>query len=356
MNNDYVLLVSDWKNNDIKLVPLSEEDIYGSGSKINKVFNSLEDIDLFTSRFHNEYDLGVYLMRKKGGFSNFDVFIGHKYSYNNKINLLEVLYNKSPYVSYLCNDYLNEEHSSSDMILDKFAEMVDSDDEFYRYLREHNSNVDSGYIFSHRGSLPAKEISGAWVKICYSLLRNIVEAMQTYNGYGNGSACFAAKCSNYEKSKKRGQFSNIISIYLDQDTSSDDYLDRQVRVFCDAERYKIKEIYDTVMNLDSRIFDFNNGFVDVDLSMYGDYVDSLNDLLKKQLYIISIYVSFINSGDTNYKNVLKQSVISLINILKVNLDLLDNLYSFVLVYNRCIDNSRRNSDDLDGNRQKNKSS
>ena len=28
MNNDYVLLVSDWKNNDIKLVPLSEEDIY----------------------------------------------------------------------------------------------------------------------------------------------------------------------------------------------------------------------------------------------------------------------------------------------------------------------------------------
>ena len=46
MNNDYVLLVSDWKNNDIKLVPLSEEDIYGSGSKINKVFNSLEDITI----------------------------------------------------------------------------------------------------------------------------------------------------------------------------------------------------------------------------------------------------------------------------------------------------------------------
>lgn len=350
--NRYYLFGRDKDTNNVKVIGLSDFDVYSFGNSYRRLENSLEAIDYMTLGFDSQEELVCYLVNT-GRLDNYntDLFIVSRNGY--KMHYLENVYAgyedakelKSvgeEKIKGLPNSYSNHK------ILDDFAYKMINDRTFYRFIESKYHNVYLKYIdyFKNCNNLGAayqiKFKDSSWAVNSYPLIRNIVEAMDRYEKLKTigGAISNAALDYQVDLNSVRDMNKEDISIYTDKG-----YGDGQLSLFIqDNKDDKLSDVIDFLHNLDSDSFVLEDDEVlfnkDKFDSSYMDYkhLNNLDKSLMRSLYIYLVTKKFYEiDGYTDQSinnNILIESEKNISKLLSENKIVLNKAYAFCLLYSR----------------------
>lgn len=348
--NRYYLFGRDKDTNNVKVIGLSDYDVYSFGNDYRRLDNYLEAIDYMTLGFDSQEDL-VYYLVNTGRLDNYNTDLFIVCRNGDKIHYLENVYAGYDDAKELRS--VGEEklkglpiNYSNYKILDDFAYKMINDRTFYRFIESKYHNVYLKYIdyFKNCNNLGAayqiKFKDASWAVKSYSLIRNIVEAMNRYEKLKTigGSISNVAFDYQVDLNSVRDMNKEDISIYTDKG-----YGAGQLNLFIqDSEDDKLSTVRDFLYKLDSDSFVVEDDKVvfnrdKFDLS-YIDYkhLNNLDERLMRLLYIYLVTKKF-NEADgyteqTN-NNITVEAVKNINKLLEDEI-ILNKAYAFCLLYSR----------------------
>lgn len=353
--NRYDLFGRDRDTNKVKLISLSDYDIYGFGTDVRRINNSLDAIDFMTLNFRNEGDLVNYLV-DTGSLDNYntEVFIVSRNGDN--ITYLENVYSNSELSSELKK--ASEEKLkglpksfSNDTILDRFAFMMINDRRFRRFIESKYHKVYSKYVDYFRGcynmsdAYNIKYSNSGWARDSYPLLRNIVETINRYEKlkkYG-GDIYNLALDYEVDLNSVRNMNKDEISIYTDKG-----YEEGQLNLFLDnnEEENKLNSIMNFIHQLDSDSFVieddevvFNKEKFDISYFEY-EKLNNLDKRLMRLIYVFLITKKFNEVdgySEQSNNNVTITAIRNINKLLSEDEKMLNKAYAFCLQYSRLTD-------------------
>lgn len=359
--NRYYLFARNKDTNKVKSIPLSDLDIYGNGDNNLKKYNSLEEIDIFTTSYEKEEDVVKYLVNtnRLDSYDN-ELFIvsrsGDKYDY------MENLYNDCPMRSEIIKLALSNEKKGeiiyeNETVLNYFIGMMENR-KFRKYIESKNHNIYSLFVKYFDGTYGnrmyrAKYYDGAWAMKSYVLHRNIVEAIGRFRKIKRDKTtkdmAVASKRYKDKIENPRNMSEADIIFYTEKN-----YNVNQLNfLYKDDEVDKISEIESFIDNINVDAFDcfsltgddniiINRDFFQCSDIEY-DHLNDLNQQLKKKLYELAAYKSGVASA-WNCDDFIKSKSGQLIKMIMQNENYLNNLYAFMLLYkkikNRDLENNK----------------
>lgn len=361
--NRYYLFARNKDTNKVKSIPLSDFDIYKDGNNNLKNYNSLEEIDIFTTSYDREEDIIMYLVNtnRLDSYNN-ELFIvsrnGGKYSF------MENIYADSHLLAEVRSFALSDESRGdklyqNETILNYFIGMMGGK-KFRRFIESKYHNIYSLFVKYFDGCYDEKMYrikykDGAWALKSYQLLRNIVEAINRFYKINDNNNDIVNQAKNYKDSldAPRTKSDADIMFYTDKgyNTSQLSLLNESV------EADKLSELEKFIDKLDENAFYKYvpypyvpyyrlKGFVYVNPRFFHcseiEYkqLNNLNINLKNALYDFILYKMFIKeSVNDSYiaDSFINNKKSSILEILKNDDSLLNKFYAFSLLYNKLSD-------------------
>ena len=177
--NQYYLIARERLTNEFSVIPVN-----------GKRGLSLEEIDLYTTKFDGEEDLASKL-RKTGiiSYEMPDFYIASQGKKGKSLNTQEILYKKQSVVREIADNSRNHEIQKSealiDSILDSFGDKMRRSPLLYEQVVEGRTNVYEKYahyfLFTYQKPSTIKYRDGGWARTSYPLVRNVVEAVSRSN-------------------------------------------------------------------------------------------------------------------------------------------------------------------------------
>ena len=343
--NRYFLFGRDKGTNKVRLIPLSDFDIYGKGSQEKRNENFLEAIDHMTLNHQTEEGTVGYLVnRNRLDNYNSELFIVCRNG--NNINFFECIYNGSRH-SYLLRKVTEQrliegtwDDGEKYRILDKFAYLMVKNSKFYDFIKSKYHNVYSKYVDYFNFGFTYKQASdvifndSCWAKDSYPLIRNIVEAITRFYSLKSdvvSSAFEYVEKHNLPREKSLGD----IMLYTDKE-----YSEEQLSLFNnDDKAEKMSLIMDFMEKMDYKIFNFELGEVSVNTNniecsdIHKRLLSSLNITLMRKLYLYVIYKAY-SERDSLYKSEVDIIAAEIIALLESNDVIFNQFYAFCLLYLR----------------------
>jgi len=340
--NEYYLVVRNRRGKDFKIVSL--DGIEGNPK-------SLAAIDLYTTSFQTEAEFIMELFDKKI-IDQFDVDVFIAKRSNRDLSFFEVLYGKdNSYIEKLRSiarakqqDKMNLEVANVDSILDEFCRKVYFDDDFSDMVICELTDIYkkfSDYFKRNFASLQAmcgvKYFDGSWARKSYPLVRNIVESFTRFGKFYMGCFHHFVDEDNYYDYNNRER--KRISDKLLRETEHDffagqlslfDYCDMQEETIED----KMAEVLDMIQNLPREAIKCENDEVVFNDEVFVYYE---SPLYKERLE------NFLKPiGRILYHYLYEEKDLGRIGIqLKEDSKLLDNMYSFCKLYDKCYEDDEQ---------------
>lgn len=329
--NLYYLVARNKRDNSVNIIEIN-----------NHTCCSLEEIDLFTTKFINEEDLANMLYQT--GLitdADIDLFIVNQ---DNKHNIYtqEVLYsyaNKIPLIAVKSlNNRIRECVDDIDKILDDFAKKMETIPKFYEMVAFGDTNIYRKYInYFENDNLDGnvrydiKYKDGSFARSSYKLIRNIVEADNRFNTY---------KYSTYNIN--RNQFYRKLLVGKLTEITDKSYQNNQLSffdnmAFCDKTNEEkildVISVFDTVPRSD---FTVENGdivinkrqFVDCGMDDYNKIECLLGD------YLIAVIHRLAKANDLYKLEVADSTRREIYNLLSNDETILNLAYEWCRVYTK----------------------
>ena len=361
--NRYYLFARNKDTNKVVPVYLSEDDIYKNGDKNCFNYNSLEEIDVFTTSYGGEEEVIKYLINtNKLDNKSYDLFIvsrnGSEYNY------MEILYNSTCLLSEIRavafsilkkGDFVYH----NDVILNNFIELM-SNKKFRKYIESKYHNIYTLFIKYFDGCYGSSKMyqvkyrDGAWALKSYVLLRNIIEAINRFGEIKKDKStkdiALAAKKYKEKLENVRNKSAADIMFYTEKNYKAnqlsifddDDTIDKlsELESFIDLIDFNVFELFSINCNME-RVIVNRDAFQCSDTEY--DRLSELDQILMRSLYNYLNYKEFAkNHCDIDgFINKKKNQIIKLIADDK---NLLDNFYAFYLLYKKI--KERNNSGSL----------
>ena len=320
--SSYYLVARDTKTNDYKMI---------------RGFDTLEQVDIYTTSSHNSKDLGKKIWR--GGIipnQELDFFIVKERSNKEAVKTMDVLYSDSKEIR---NIALNKDSDSVDNLLQHFYQKLTTNKGFYD-LVERSTNISKLYDTclptKDYIELKAKDKNGNYVE--YPAFRKMVEAFSRYEDKKKNKTnlnkvllnrlilerSMLTKLNNNENQISVFDFMDPID-YIDYETKHDD---------------KLIEIMDFIDRLPNGFIYIKKGQAHISNNIYtmNEDLDKLDSLLDREFgYILNDYISNKNSLDKaidekeikELKQMIKNAKLRLIEILASNQKVSNDTYKLM---------------------------
>lgn len=351
--NRYFLVSRDLMSNEVVLVPFCMDEIFGDGDKLSHSENSLNSIDLFTTKFHDKSELIVYLYNK-GIINSYDcdIFIASRNGDN--INTMECVYGSCYFNKELQSIALNKKNGRDDVknichIFDEFSRRMYFEDDFHTFVTYGFTDIYPKFIDYYKECSELNEMFGcklrgnSWAMKSYHLIHNIVSAYSLFKK--RNSRMFVDGVYDKEKlDRERHEcFSDIESL------TNDNYVDGQFSLFGNKKEVDKKDyILSSLDNLKVEAFCEDNGttfnkdfFMRYEGEAFRDELSSVLDsdslgVLLNYARDLKLFKSSQDYALSDFKLRLEKDKLLLIRALDVNNDFLNRVYSFFLLYNKCM--------------------
>ncbi len=317
--SNYYLVARDIKTNDYNLI---------------RGFDTLEQVDLYTTSSHNSKDLGKKIWR--GGIipnQELDFFIVKERSNKEAVKTMDVLYSDSKEIR---NIALNKDSDSVDNLLQHFYQKLTTSKGFYD-LVERSTNISKLYDTclptKDYIEIKTKDKNGNYVE--YPAFRKMVEAFSRYQDKKKNKIDLNRVLLNrliLERSmlEKLNNNENQISVFELMDPI--DYIDCETK-YDD----KLIEIMDFIDRLPEGFIYIKKGQAHISNNIYtmNEDLDKLDSLLDREFgYILNDYISNKNSLDktidkqeiNELKQMIKNAKLRLIEILSSNQKVSNDTY------------------------------
>ena len=320
--SSYYLVARDTKTNDYKMI---------------RGFDTLEQVDIYTTSSHNSKDLGKKIWR--GGIipnQELDFFIVKERSNKEAVKTMDVLYSDSKEIR---NIALNKDSDSVDNLLQHFYQKLTTSKGFYD-LVEKSTNISKLYDTclptKDYVELKTKDKNGNYVE--YPAFRKMVEAFSRYEDKKKNKTnlnrvllnrlilerSMLTKLNNNENQISVFDFMDPID-YIDYETKHDD---------------KLIEIMDFIDRLPNGFIYIKKGQAHISNNIYtmNEDLDKLDSLLDREFgYILNDYISNKNSLDKaidekeikKLKQMIKNAKLRLIEILASNQKVSNDTYKLM---------------------------
>lgn len=320
--SSYYLVARDTKTNDYKMI---------------RGFDTLEQVDIYTTSSHNSKDLGKKIWR--GGIipnQELDFFIVKERSNKEAVKTMDVLYSDSKEIR---NIALNKDSDSVDNLLQHFYQKLTTSKGFYD-LVEKSTNISKLYDTclptKDYIELKTKDKNGNYVE--YPAFRKMVEAFSRYEDKKKNKTnlnkvllnrlilerSMLTKLNNNENQISVFDFMDPID-YIDYETKHDD---------------KLIEIMDFIDRLPNGFIYIKKGQAHISNNIYtmNEDLDKLDSLLDREFgYILNDYISNKNSLDKaidekeikELKQMIKNAKLRLIEILASNQKVSNDTYKLM---------------------------
>ena len=392
----YYLVIRDKSNNDYSIINISDR--CGNCSRTNR----LEVIDDLTTHYKDKNEfVGDLLEQGYIKNSNVDLFIVSPNSKGNMLSYYELVYNsnnkrdkklKSIIEATLDNNIIKEEDDVK-YILDRFADLMNYDDEFNNIVNFGYSNVPMIYVNYFKNNRGAKSFyqakfkDGEWAMKSYSLIRNVVDIIDRFDYYKRHTSEIFEENLDYYKRVTPGRIKinksvleDIYNNYFDNykkdrlNLKSDlllktdkNYIEGQLtfsdylnNLEFDNNNYdekdidiKVTIIMDIFKNLPRKVFSIlEDKSIGVNTQMFLVYENerdkyTLSSLLSKDLlkdlenYTFNLnklktYSSRIYDTDSLVREV-NHYESKIYNRLLNNINELNDAYSWCMLYNKCVE-------------------
>ena len=357
--NRYNLFGRDKDTNEVKLIPLSDYDIYKFGTDVRRKDNNLEAIDYMTLIYNNQEEL-VYYLVSTGRLDNYNTELFIVSRNGNNINYLENVYSNFELASELTR--VSEEKLkglpnsySNDAILDRFAFMMINDREFRKFIESRYHKVYSKYVdyfygcYNTSDAYNVKYNNSVWARGSYPLLRNIVEAINRYEKIKDRSNNIVDSALYYEigLSSLRDKSAGDISIYTDKGCG-----EGQLSLFMNNEESnKAFEVADFLYQIDTDSFILENDKIIFNKDKFDcsdmelRQLNNLDSRLLRLLYLFLITKKFNEIdgySELTVNNITTTVIANIQKLLTENENLLNRAHAFCLLYSR-LSNHKINS-------------
>lgn len=287
--NNYYLVARDIDTNKISVLELNRKWYFKNSNDFYSRANSLEAIDLITTRFNNKEDM-IKQLSSHGYIngSNYDIFIASKYKRDNeeKIKVQEVIYNiNKDRVEGLRNiayesltkglKQSTDNKSDNDILLFKFVNKMFYKDDYRRVVQEGLTGIPKVVTNLYK-NIESCDKAPHYIKkfhpnvmINYGVSRSIVDSLNRYDELGNSISSHV----NYYNKNARDRAS----------------IKEQLLLICDKN-------YVPGLNINT-----NNNLIEGQLSLFDNSVN--NDISKdeKLSYVMS------NIKKIKYKDLKKEN-------------------------------------------------
>lgn len=349
--NRYYLVSRDRETNVVKPIAISSNDIISDGNMISSNENDLCDIDLFTSKFTSKGAL-VLSLYHSGIIDNYDSDIYIISRNGDNINILDCIYGNDYFSSEIRKIALKKrvrefDNDSINFIFKDFSMRMYNDDNFYSFVISGYSNIYQKFIDYFKECRNLSDMyncrlrDGAWAFGSYHLIRNIVDAYSKYSKYRYGF-----RGVHYEMNERKNVNNDISSF------TNKDYVDGQVSLF-DMTEDTTKEDYilSKLDILNPQAFITSNNGVHFNTKFFAVYEDNLyatelSRLLDSDILTLLLNYSLSKTSQSDLKSIKsRQDNISSLLMKKIKSDstLCDRIYSFLLLYNKCMKDNGMNS-------------
>lgn len=323
--SSYYLVARDVKTNDYKMI---------------RGFDTLEQVDIYTTSSHNSKDLGQKIWR--GGIipnQELDFFIVKEKSNKKAVKTMDVLYSDSKEIR---NIALKKDNDSVDNLLQHFYQKLTTSKGFYELVKT-STNIRELYDtclptkdYIEKIELKTKDENGNYVE--YPAFRKMVEAFSRYEDKKKNKAnlnrvllnrlllerSMLEKLNNNEKQISVFEFLDPID-YIDYERKHDD---------------KLIEIMDFIDRLPNGFIYIKKGEAHISNNMYtmNEDLEKLDSLLDREFgYILNDYISNKNSLDKTIdekqtkeiKQMIKNAKLRLIDILVSNQKVLNDTHELM---------------------------
>ena len=344
--NRYCLFVRNKDNDTVKLISLSEFDIYNEGDKTPHSSNSLENIDVFTMSFNTSSDLATYLVEHNIIESyNVDIFVVSRRGDN--IEYYEALYASDKLSSNVMMLALSKRDGReadgfkhTDFILDLFGRMMINNTDFYKFVVAKYNKIYSKYISYFYGcsnesmAYNVKFRDGAWARSSYPLVRNIVLAFNEFDKLKKSeNIVYSAKEKSLALENRRNKCIDDISIYSDKY-----YADGQLSLFItndinvnklDAITNFLKDVSYDMFSVESNKISFNlDSFNVSDIDKFR--FNSIDYNVITFMFLIATYNLF--ECNPNVDDKISQLNCEMLTYLQNNPNILNKTFALINLY------------------------
>ena len=344
--NRYFLVSRDLKINEVKCIPFR----INNGDEL--IENDLNDIDLFTTKFKDKSELVVYL-HNNGIINSYDSDIFIVSRNGDCINTMECIYGRGYFNHELQNIALSKKNNIDDVkdicyIFDEFSRKMFFEDDFYTFITYGFTDIYPKFIDYYKECRDLDEAfncklrDGSWAMKSYHLIHNIVSAYAAYRK--RNSKLFDGAMDREKLYKDRCDVFDDI-----RNLTERGYVDGQFSLF--GEKYEVNKkeyVLSSLNNLRIEAFIedngtiFNSDFFNIyegeafkrELTSILDS-DSLGCLLN-YAKDLKLFRSSQDYALSDFKLRLEKDKLLLSRALDVNCDFLNRVYSFFLLYNKCM--------------------
>lgn len=316
--NKYYLFARNSTNNKLDVIDIDRENIYSDNYDYQSDGRSLQEIDLYTTKFNFCIEL-----KKKIGTDSDEFFIVSRA--NDKVSYYPVIYSSDKMSSSLRklakqydNEYLDAIYV--DILLDEFSSEIINDIEYYKFVISNYPNLYKHYL-NNFTQYKYSNSDNIWIISLYPVIREIVESLNKYrNRYSNTNT----NC-DYNLSDKFDFLDNKF------DTEKE-------RLDVDKINYIFEFVdklnYDSIV-INNKLFNINTSYLYCDENV-SKQLNSLDDRIKRLFYLISV-CRFVNGYENKKYNTIVNSLKDeLIEYLGTGNNL-NSVYCFVKLYEKCME-------------------
>lgn len=331
--NEYFLIARNRLTNQFQVVPFG-----------GKRGHSLEEIDLYTTDFKDEYELEDTL-REDGVLpdEDTDFFIVHQRRANGEVTLTkqEALFSKHNIVRDIAENSRKGQITKSeyliDHLLDSFADQMRRDPLLYERVVSGQTGIFEKYakyfIFTRQNLSSMKYRDGGWARTSYPLIRNVVEATKRHN------TRYAHISDIMYRSLLDEKLLDVTDPNYDPNQMS--FFDMGVERPGSYDEDKLLEVMTSLEHLPSDTITIENGQASFNRSAFAEYRG--NDLEKfmnlPQTVLLQLRLFFVQRDllESACENGISQKRIrqgqqDMIQLLKNQPDLLDRVYNWCQLY------------------------
>ena len=311
--------------------------------------NSLEELDLYTTSFKDEYDLEDVL-QEEGILSDDDTdfFIVHQTRVNGQPKLVkqEVLFSIHSVVRDIAKNSKRGEIAKSeyliDHILDSFADKMRRTPTLYEDVTTGKTAVFEKYakyfIMTRQNLASIKYRDGGWARTSYPLIRNIVEASSRRN------AKYARMSDQMYRSLLDQKLLDATTPGYNPDQLS--FFDMGVETMVPVDEDKLLEVMSSFEHLPASTVLIENEKAIFNRNTFPSYegndLEVLQTKLTSELLLrLRLFLVQRDCLDTSpasmggvYQNPIRQGQQDMIQLLKNHPDVLDNAYDWCQVYHK----------------------
>lgn len=325
---NYFLIARNIDNNDFHIIELKSKWYQKNGTDIKKRSNSLEAIDLVTTRFNSKEQMTKRLYTNGYlDFGEYDYFIVSKYRKNKeeKLKYQEVIFNKrderTAYFKDIAVNSLNKNINceANIRLLDRFINKMYYVEDYRKIVRDNLTALNYKFInvfnnIEKNDSIPYKlKYQNNWCLQNYQISRSIVDSFNRYDELYNQDV-YKNHVEYFNKlAKERFKIHKSLLKVCDKD-----YIEGQISLFDKKEQIeknlsieeKKKYVINKLTHLGVQAFTYEDNKYQIILDDYLEFIDkdqmkiltNINPKLIKLSYLYNLHIAKMNNPYTSYAN------------------------------------------------------